>query len=90
MVGVGESDGGRGSNGGKLSDGERREWCGVVEEGEPWSSLTWAYHCLCPLNGAGCGSCTFVSRGDHLHLWVSVFAHGWSSLLVGVVVGSWP
>ena len=80
---VGESDGGRGSNGGKLSDGGRREWCGVVEEGEPWSSLTWACHCPCPLNGAGCGSRTFISIGDHLHLWVSIFTCGWSSLLVG-------
>ena len=61
MVRVGESDGGRGSNGGRVSDGGMREWCGVVEEEEEkWSSPTWACCRLCPFMGAGCHSCILV------------------------------
>ena len=51
-MGVGESDGGRGSKGGRVSNGGMREWCGVVEE-EPWSLLTWARRRPCPFMGAG-------------------------------------
>ena len=50
-------------------EGGRRGWCGVVEEGEPWSSLTWARRRPCPFLGAGRPSCMFVHGGV-------VFVHG--------------
>ena len=86
-MGLGESDGGRGSNGGKLSDRGRREWCGVVEEGEPWSLLIWAHH-PCLFLGAGCPARTFIFvDGGCLHSWASIFIGGWLSSFMVVMVG---
>ena len=81
MMGVGESDGGRGSKGGRVSNGGMREWCGVVEE-EPWSLLTWARRRPCPFMGAGRRSCALVFVHGHL-----LFIRGRSTSFVAVVVG---
>ena len=81
MVGVGESGGGRGSKGGRMSDGGMREWCGVEEEEEQWSSPG---ACRRPylFISAGRHSCAFVFIRGRL-----LFVRRWSSLFVVVVVG---